>query len=138
MARTVREVMTRSPVCLSPQTTLTEASHAMAEQGIGDVLVLDGDLRGVVTDRDIVVRALANNRDPASTTLAEILSGDVVAVAPDDPVSRAVQLMRERAIRRLPVCEGDQPVGIVSIGDLAVEQDPSSALADISAAAPNP
>lgn len=61
-----------------------------------------------------------------------------VAVTPDDPVSRAVRLMRERAISRLPVCEGDQPFGIVSIGDLAVEEDPRSELADISAAAPNP
>jgi CBS domain-containing protein len=85
MARTVRDVMTGDPVCLSPDTTLTEAA----------------------------------------------------TVEPDEPVSRAVDLMRERAIRRLPVCEGDRPVGIVSLGDLAQAQDPQSALGDISAAPPN-
>jgi CBS domain-containing protein len=138
MARTVREVMTGSPVCLSPQTTLPDAARQMDEHDIGDVLVVDNDkLVGMVTDRDIVVRAIAQGRDPSSTTLGEISTGDLVTVDADDQVSRAVELMREHAVRRLPVVEGGRPVGIVSIGDLAVEEDSTSALADISAAPSN-
>jgi CBS domain-containing protein len=138
MARTVREVMTGDPVCLSQETTLDEAARRMADRDIGDVLVTDrGSLRGLVTDRDIVVRALARGRDPARTTLGEIVSGDVVTVEPDESVVRAVDVMRERAVRRLPVCEGDRPVGVVTIADIAQAVNPRSVLADISAAPPN-
>jgi CBS domain-containing protein len=97
----------------------------------------DGQVRGIVTDRDIVVRAVADGRDPASTTLGEVGSTDVVALSPDDTVERAVEIMRQKAIRRVPVVEGGRAVGIVSIGDLAAERDPDSALADISSARPN-
>ena len=138
MARNIREVMTGSPVCLSPQTTLTEAAQQMDDHDIGDVLVVEDDqLRGLVTDRDIVVRAVAKGRDPKSTTLAEVCTADVATVEPDEQVSRAVDIMREHAVRRLPVVEGGRPVGIVSIGDIAIEQDSTSALAEISAAPSN-
>jgi CBS domain-containing protein len=80
---------------------------------------------------------VASGRDPKSTTVGEISSGKVTAVTPDDDTDHAVSLMRENALRRLPVLDGGQPVGIVSIGDLAVERDSRSALADISAAPPN-
>jgi CBS domain-containing protein len=92
---------------------------------------------GVVTDRDIVVRAIAEGKDPDSAKLEEICSHDIVTVGPDDPVDRAVQLMRQRAIRRLPVVDGEKPIGMVSIGDLAIELDENSGLADISAAEAN-
>lgn len=138
MARTVREVMTGDPVCLAQETTLNEAARRMADRDIGDVLVTDGDaLRGLVTDRDIVVRALARGQDPAQTTLGEIVSGDVVTVEPDESIVRAVDVMRERAVRRLPVCEGTRPVGVVTIADIAQAENPRSVLADISAAPPN-
>jgi CBS domain-containing protein len=84
-----------------------------------------------------VVRILAEGRDPAATTLADISSHDLTTVSPEDSVEQAVQLMREKAIRRLPVVEDGRPVGIVSLGDLAVERDPDSALGEISAAPPN-
>ncbi len=138
MAQTVREVMTAKPVALQSGTTLQEAARAMRDHDVGSVVVLDDDVvRGIVTDRDIVVRAVAEGRDPATTVLAEISSERVVTVSPDDPVDRAVALMREHAVRRLPVVENGRPAGIVSIGDLAIERDPESVLGRISAAEPN-
>jgi len=134
----IREVMTSDPVALPADSPLTAAAEHMKRRDIGDVIVVDGDqVCGVVTDRDIVVRAVAEGRDPASTRLAEICSRDVVTAAPDDPVDQAVRTMRERAVRRLPVVEGGRPVGVVSLGDLAVERDPDSALAGISVAPGN-
>jgi len=138
MARVVREAMSTEPICLTSSTTLIDAAVQMREYDIGDVLITDQDrIYGVLTDRDIVIRALAEGRDPASTTAGEIASRQLVTVSPDDPVNRAVELMREHAVRRLPVCQDGKPVGIVSVGDLAIKQDPRSALADISAAAAN-
>lgn len=138
MAKTISEVMTPDPVCLSESATIAEAARQMRDYDIGDVLVTDGQgLRGVLTDRDVVIRAIATNRDPNMTTVADILSADPICLAPSDNVSKAVDLMRRHALRRLPVCEGERLVGIVSIGDLAIEQDSRSALADISAAPAN-
>jgi CBS domain-containing protein len=90
-----------------------------------------------LTDRDVVVRAVAEGRDPKSIKVGEIVSEDVATVTPDEPVDKVVSLMREKAIRRVPVVDGGRPVGVVSLGDLAVERDSKSALADISAAEPN-
>jgi CBS domain-containing protein len=138
MAQMVREVMTAKPVALQAGTTLQEAARAMRDHDVGSVVVLDDDVvRGIVTDRDIVVRAVAEGRDPTTTVLAEISSERIVTVSPDDPVDRAVELMRDHAVRRLPVVENGRPAGIVSLGDLAVERDPQSVLGQISAAEPN-
>ena len=139
MAQKVREVMTSAPVTLRPGQPLTTAAAAMRDQGIGAVLVADdGKLQGIVSDRDIVVRAVADGRDPGSTTLADVCSSDLVTVTPDEDADEAVRRMRQHAIRRIPVvAEGGKPVGIVSIGDLAIERDERSALADISAQPPN-
>ncbi len=138
MAQTVREVMTANPVCLTDDAPVTEAARAMRDNAIGDVLVMkDNRLCGIVTDRDIVVRTIAEGRDPQQTTLREVCSRDTTSVQANEDSDRAAQLMRDKAIRRLPVMDGDQPIGIVSIGDLAVEKDSRSALADISAAPPN-
>jgi CBS domain-containing protein len=138
-AQMVREVMTTEPCCLPDTASVTEAAEQMRRRNIGDVLVTDrqGNLEGLVTDRDIVVRALAQGREPGSTMLRDVISEPAVTIGPDEPVSRAVQLMREHALRRLPVAEGGHAVGIVSLGDLAVERDPDSALSDISNAPPN-
>jgi CBS domain-containing protein len=138
MAQLVREAMSAEPICLTTNTTLIDAATQMREYDIGDILITDqGTIYGVLTDRDIVIRGLAEGMDPASTTVGEIASTQLVTVSPDDPVSRAVQLMRDHAVRRLPVCQDGRPIGIVSIGDLALDRDPRSALADISAATPN-
>jgi CBS domain-containing protein len=105
---------------------------------IGDVMVIEhNQVCGIVTDRDIVVRTVAETRDPATTTLADICSHSLVTVTPTDSVEEAVRLIRTHAIRRLPVVGGGQAVGIVSLGDLAVERDPGSALGEISGAPPN-
>lgn len=138
MAQTVREVMTAKPVALQAGTSLVDAARAMRDRDIGDVVVLNDDrVCGIVTDRDIAVRAVAEARDPSQTVLAEVCSQELVTVSPDDPVEQAVTLMRSRALRRLPVVEDGRPIGIVSLGDLAVERDPGSVLGRISAAEPN-
>jgi CBS domain-containing protein len=138
MAETIRTVMTAKPVALQVGTTLVEAARAMRDHDVGDVVVLDDDqLCGIVTDRDITIRSVAEGRDPSQSVLGEICSKDVVTVTPDDTVEKTVELMRKRAVRRMPVVENGRPVGIVSLGDLAVERDPESALGHISAADPN-
>jgi CBS domain-containing protein len=92
---------------------------------------------GIVTDRDIVVRSLAEGRDPTTCRVSDVCSPDIVTLTPDDTIKRAVDLMKQKAIRRIPVVEDGRPVGIVSIGDLAIEANGEKALADISAAPAN-
>jgi CBS domain-containing protein len=138
MAQRINEVMTHDPVTVSGDATLVEAAKAMAQQDIGPVLVEDGGrLFGILTDRDIVVRAIAEGRDPGSTTAREVCTESVVSLTPDQTVDEAIRLMREHDVRRVPVVQDGRPAGVVSIGDLAVERDTDSALADISAASPN-
>ena len=138
MGQLVKDVMTAEPVVLSKDAPLVEAARLMRDQGIGDVIVVEGEsAEGLVTDRDLVIRAVAEGADPSTTSLGQVISSEFVTVAPDDPIERAIELMRERAVRRLPVVEGGKPVGVVSIGDLAVERDPYSVLADISEEPPS-
>jgi CBS domain-containing protein len=137
--RTVRDVMTRQVVYLPAETTVDEAAQAMRTADIGDVVVTEGPaLAGILTDRDIVVRAVAERQDPGQMTVGSIASTDLVMIQQDASPQEAVRLMRERAVRRLLVCDADrQLVGVVSLGDLAMHLDPSSALSDISEASPN-
>jgi CBS domain-containing protein len=138
MAQYIRDVMTPNPVILSATSTLVEAAMAMRDFDVGAIIVLDdGQVYGIATDRDIVVRAIANGNYPATTKLGEVCSRKLATVAPSDTIDVAVRLMRDKAIRRLPVVENGQPVGIVSIGDLSSEREPYSPLADISNAPPN-
>ena len=138
MKPNIREVMTRNPTTLAHTATIMEAACAMRDNDIGDVVVLDnGRLCGILTDRDIVVRALAAGCDPNRTSVGEICSRSLVTLAPDDSTGQAVRVMRERAIRRLPIEERGRVVGIVTLGDVAVDADRRSVLADISAAPPN-
>lgn len=138
MAQRIREVMTAEPTVLDARSSLTDAARAMRDGDYGDVLVSkDGELCGIVTDRDIVVRGVAEITDISSAKLGDVCTTGLTTLAPDDSVDEAVRLMRERSLRRLPIVENGKPVGIVSLGDLAVERDPDSALADISAAPPN-
>ena len=136
MAQSIRAVMTTDPVSLSNSATVQEAALAMDDHDIGDVIVLNdaNEVGGIVTDRDIVIRCVASGMDPASTKLGEICTSEILTLTPNDDVGQAVKLMKDKAIRRLPVVEGGRPIGIVSIGDLAVTHDPDSVLADISAA----
>jgi CBS domain-containing protein len=138
MTQKIREVMSSDPVTVQATTPIVQVAKTMRDEGIGDVIVMtDGKLCGIVTDRDVTVRATAEGRDPKSTPVSEICSQEIVSLSPDDRVERAVELMRERSVRRLPVVEGGRPVGVVTMGDLAIERDEKSALAQISAAAPN-
>jgi CBS domain-containing protein len=138
MATTVRDVMTSALVSFPVTATAAEAAQGMREWDIGDVLVeRDGKVVGIVTDRDIVVRAVAEGRAPSSVKLGDICSDMLVKVSPRATVEEAIRLMRDNALRRVPVFEGDRAVGIVTLGDLAIERDGNSALADISAAPPN-
>jgi CBS domain-containing protein len=138
MAQQIRDLMTPNPVVLPGTASVHEAARAMRDAEIGDVIVLEqNQVCGIVTDRDIVVRMVAEARDPANTTLADLCSHALVTVRPTDTLEDAVRLMRTHAIRRLPVVEGGQAVGMVSLGDLAVERDPDSALGAISGAPPH-
>jgi CBS domain-containing protein len=134
----LRDVMTPNPTVCRPDATARDAAALMRDQDIGDVLVQDD--RGalsIVTDRDIVTRAVATGRDPSTVQLSEICTSNVKTVSVDTPLADVIKLMSDTAIRRVPVIDGDRPVGIVALGDLARDRDPSSLLGDISAAPPN-
>jgi CBS domain-containing protein len=136
--RTVAELMTPDPIALPQTASVFDAAETMRDASIGNVVVLDGqNVCGIVTDRDIVVRAVAAGREPRSTKLADICSRELTTLSPNDKVGTAVRLMREHAVRRLPVVKDGRPVGILTLGDLAIEEDSESALADVSAAPPN-
>ena len=137
MTQKVYEIMTADPATVSAQTPVSEAARMMRDGNIGDVLVTDqGRLRGVLTDRDIVVRAVAHQR-PGDTPVREVCSLNLVACAPSDDIERAVALMREHSVRRLPVVDAERLVGVVNLGDLAIARDRHSVLSDISAAKSN-
>ena len=139
MDQHIRDVMTPNLSARSPSASVLDAAELMRGNDIGDVIVLkEKRLFGILTARDIVVRALAARLDPETTPVGEICSRDLTTIEPTASVEEAVQFMREKAIRRLPVVnKSGDVIGIVSIGDLAVERDPGSALADISASPPN-
>ncbi|MFJ7071823.1 CBS domain-containing protein [Streptomyces sp. NPDC098781] len=139
MAQLVRDVMTTHLVTVEPLASVAVVARIMRDENIGTVLVTEGDrLRGLVSDRDLVVRSVAAGRDPGSTTVADACSEELVTVGPDDALDLAVDVMREHSVRRVPVVDQERhAVGIVSIGDLAIERDPDSALGDISAARPD-
>jgi CBS domain-containing protein len=130
MTRTsVAEVMTRRVVYLPGETTLDEAAQAMRDQQIGDVVVTHGPtLAGLVTDRDIVVRAIAEGLSPQTTTLESIASREMIMVEQSATVEEAVRAMRDRGVRRLLVCDADRKlVGIISLSDLALLPSSTSA-----------
>jgi CBS domain-containing protein len=138
MAQSIKEVMTADPHTISSDATLEDAAREMQSDDIGAVLVTDnGDVAGILTDRDIVVRAVAEGRDPSSTKVGDVATRDVKTLTPDSSVDDAIKIVREQNVRRIPVVEAGRPAGIVSIGDLAIERDTDSALADISSEPPN-
>jgi len=135
---TVGEFMTTRLVTMDGGDTLTAAAQVMRDSAIGDVIVTNGDsVIGIVTDRDITVRAVAEEKNASTCTLSQILTQDVVTVTQYDDAVAAADLMRTYGIRRLPVVEDGKLIGLVSLGDLAVEREPQSVLADISADEPN-
>jgi CBS domain-containing protein len=138
MSQSIQEVMTEDVVVMPTSATLAEAGREMRERDIGNVIVLEDEtVAGILTDRDIVIRAVADGRSPGETTVGEIATRDPETLRPEDTVEDAIRIMRDKAVRRLPIVEDGRPIGIVSIGDLAVEHDSDSALADISASEPD-
>jgi CBS domain-containing protein len=138
MAERINEVMTHDPRTVSPSDTIVEAARQMKEGDVGAILVAEnGRLAGILTDRDIVVRVVAEGGDPTVTTVGEVMTRDPVALAPDQTIDDAIRIVREHDVRRIPVVQDGRPVGIVSIGDIAIERDPESALADISSEPPS-
>lgn len=138
MAQQVRDIMTDTLVAVEPLASVREVARLMRDEDVGAVLVTEGDeLRGLVSDRDLVVRVLAEGADPDRTTAVGVCSEAVVTAGPDEHLSRLAERMRGHSVRRVPVVDGGRVVGIVALGDLAIERDPESALADISAARPN-
>jgi CBS domain-containing protein len=137
--QTIDQVMTRDPLTVEEGSPVTEAARVMRDASIGDVLVSrpDGTVCGIVTDRDLAINVVAEGADPNSMTVGDICNHRLEWVESGDPVAAAVSKMRQHAIRRLPVIDDGRLVGIVSLGDLAMERDPESALADISESPPN-
>ncbi|MEU8356859.1 CBS domain-containing protein [Nonomuraea sp. NPDC048882] len=134
MAKTVADVMTSHPATVEADQPVSVAASLMRDHDTGALIVNDkGRMKGIVTDRDITVRVVADERGP-DTPVREACTASVEAIGPETSIEQAVRLMRTHAVRRLPVVEDGRAVGVVSLGDLAVERDPSSALADISAA----
>jgi CBS domain-containing protein len=137
MAKTINEVMTHDPITVEADTSLAQVARKMREGDTGAILVTDGaKLAGIITDRDIVVRAIADGRDP-ETSVGDIATRDPRTVTPDQPIDEAITIMREDDVRRVPVLQDGRPVGIVSLGDAAEQRDPESALADISSSSQN-
>jgi CBS domain-containing protein len=132
MAQSIREVMTADPRTVDANATVADAAREMRDGDVGAVIVTEnGAVAGIVTDRDIAIRAVSEGRDPATTRVAEIASMNVVTLTVDQSVEDAIRIMRERDVRRVPVVQDGRPAGIVSLGDLAIERDEDSALADI-------
>jgi len=119
----VKDVMTRGAQCVGPDDTLQQAARKMKDLDVGPLPVCDHDkLAGMLTDRDIVVRAVAEGRDPATTRVRDVMTPGVCACFEEDDIGEAAKLMREKQIRRLVVLNRDKRVaGIVSLGDLATE-----------------
>lgn len=118
----VREIMTTEVATGSPDTTLEELATMMRDEDVGAIpIVAEGELTGIITDRDIVVRCIAEGKDPSEVTAEEVISEDLQIIAPEDEVEDASRIMAERQIRRLPVVEEGRLVGVVSIGDVAVK-----------------
>lgn len=134
----VRDIMTETVVPVHPQESVEVAARKLAHYNIGALPVCerDGQICGMVTDRDLVVRCLAANRSPAATTVGQIMTGRVISVRGDMEVSAAAHLMGRQQVRRLPVTENGRLCGMLSLGDLAAMEenviDAADALNEIS------
>ncbi|MFP3122136.1 CBS domain-containing protein [Ectobacillus funiculus] len=119
---TVRELMSTDLSCCTPVDNVYEAALKMKQEDIGIIPIVENNrLVGIVTDRDLVVRGIAD-KNPGSNKITEVMTTDIVSVSPSDPVERASELMARHQIRRLPVVENGQLVGMLSLGDLAIEK----------------
>jgi CBS domain-containing protein len=135
----IRELMRTPPITVSSTTPVKQAAQQMRAENIGALIVEeDGKPYGIVTDRDIVIRAVAEGLNPETAPVASVCSKDLTTVSPEADIESAIRLMRDRAVRRVLVVDWENaPLGIVSLGDLAIARDSQSLLGQISAAVPN-
>jgi CBS domain-containing protein len=119
----VRDVMTPGPIGVDYNSSVGEAARTMRDWGVGAVLVVHNQaLYGLVTDRDLVVRAVAESKGP-DEPVGPLSSADLIGVSADEDIAEAIRLMRENAVRRLPVVDAGQVAGMVSLGDLAIQDE---------------
>ena len=138
MAQSIREVMTADPRTVESGATVAEAAREMRDGDVGSVVVIEnGKVAGIITDRDIAVRVVAQGLDPDATKVGEAATMPPVTLTVDQSVDDAIRLVREQEIRRIVVVQDDRAAGIVSLGDLANERDTDSALAEIASEPPN-
>jgi CBS domain-containing protein len=120
MPRLAREIMTENPEFVDGSTSVADAAKKLAELNVGALPVCEGDkLRGMITDRDIAVKVVAEGRNPQDVKAIDLTQGEVITVGADDPVEEALRTMSQYQVRRLPVIDGDKMVGIVSQADIA-------------------
>jgi CBS domain-containing protein len=123
----IRDVMTQKPTSCEPQATVADAAKVMAREDVGPIPVVEGNrLVGLVTDRDLVVRVLAEGRDPQATTVGEVASTNLVTLSPEQDLDEALQVLARHQVRRLPVVEEGKLVGIVAQADVARHGDDKS------------
>lgn len=136
--RAVRDVMTAAPETVATTSGIRDAAKVLERADIGSVLVVDGgQVRGILTDRDIALRVVAGGLDPSRARVAEAMTDSPETIEPTASVQEAVSLMRQHDVRRLPVVEGGRAVGIVALADLATSPEVPDLLSDISSAPPN-
>jgi CBS domain-containing protein len=133
MPKVARDVMTPNAECIGENETLLDAAKKMADRGYGAMPICgeDNRLKGMLTDRDIVVKALAQGKDPASTRAGELGEGKPVTIGADDSLEETLQTMAQYKIRRLPVIDGHNLVGIVAVADVARELNDDRAKGDL-------
>jgi CBS domain-containing protein len=140
MGKTAREVMTGGAECIGENDTILDAAKRLAELDVGAMPICGEDerLKGMLTDRDIVVKVLAEGRDPSSTRAGELGEGKPVTIGADDSVEEALRTMKDHKVRRLPVIDGHELIGIVSQADLAknVDEEEVGELVEAISAAP--
>lgn len=133
----VRDIMTKNVAHINPSSTVVEAAQLMQKHNVGCIPVCDENgVTGIVTDRDIVVRNIAHGKDPKQTPVRDVMTSEVTTVSPDAEIRDVFGIMSQKKIRRLPVVENNQLVGIVALGDVATgapqDVEISETLADIS------
>ncbi|MCW2961964.1 MAG: signal-transduction protein [Thermoleophilia bacterium] len=141
MPRSARDIMTADPVWIDASETIDVAARQLADEHVGAIPICEnGKLRGMLTDRDIVVKVIAEGKDPHSVTAGELAQGEAITIGADDTVDEVVRVMRKHDVRRLPVIDGRELVGIVAQADVATELGATMAgelLVDISSAPAN-
>jgi len=140
MASTARDVMTGGAECIGESETILDAARKLADLDIGAMPICgeDNRLKGMLTDRDIVVEVIAQGKDPAQTKAGELGGEEVVTIGADDSIDEALSTMKEHKVRRLPVIDGHDLIGVVSQGDLATKIDEAKVgdLVEVISAAP--